>query len=997
MQRSRGSAWLLGILVGLVGCGVSETDPAIGQAEDVAQPVTQAQAHPFQFGMNGLDDAKGAVRFRVAEQAAGQASSALCHVYTYWDIAERSPPGATGSHNLKDLEGWLTDVTSGKGAPSLCDEVLVTFQGSQSKEGETAPSPAAFTRAMTKLLDLTKPGQKLAAWSGNASSGWGHRARALSFTAWNEPNNKDSDGNGLGRELTPEQAAEYYLIAANLCAGGSGYSCKVAAGDFASNGSWGAYAKPGPWPCGGGATCDNAGSIERNCEDDDSGLESTSKCGAASPYNPGNQWGPSYLDRYKNYIAQHWQSYRNLRDNTGQGYRPAYWSYHGWSDINNYVHQYHPGGCSSYQDCTTRRLIESLGGTWSGAEIWDTEVAIAQPGAVETPSPDELACGAAFLTQLMDLDFRLTRIYYMWFGQGAGAVFDSRGGARPAADILASHEMNAPGFSCDATGMEPAYVNPIIPMFKLDYPTEVDSRARTDLPTEGCPDPTGLKAPDGKFYIYCTSYSLQSHRLDGFPIFESDTLFTTSNWNRVGSLIPPSTYYATWPKWIERGNGYFWGPDVHLVHVRNESRPVYVALYAAPHDYGSKVGTLQSIGMAWSLSPDGAGGWHHSEKMLISACGSGSNGGCTPPDGSAYNGTESYNNAYDPNLLVLPGPEGASDQLYLYWTVAGPNGQKGMRGQEVTLKWPEGRLEFTGGGPVRITGAHEGGYVIKHSDGNYYAFSSHGSLEYGYEVNVVRSDCPLVDAGLTSAAGTPCTPWMAAPNPVIQRSEAADGSALHEKAFVAPGGNSVIQNAVPCPNGGGVDFMVYHAILAPQGTLSAGSRPCVDPGDGARVAPTRANPYCRRQMERQAMIDPIDWTTGWPIVNGLDPRLKGRPSTGAQALAVDVQLYCGGNGGSGGGSSGGGSSGGGSSSGGGTNGCSSASDCVAGFGSCGVCIVPANLCPAETGSNFCTTDASFTLGMSCNSPSDCDPCGTGGMTCAACPSCSGNCCQFGAP
>lgn len=92
-------------------------------------------------------------------------------------------------------------------------------------------------------------------------------------------------------------------------------------------------------------------------------------------------------------------------------------------------------------------------------------------------------------------------------------------------------------------------------------------------------------------------------------------------------------------------------------------------------------------------------------------------------------------------------------------------------------------------------------------------------------------------------------------------------------AFVAAGGNSVVQDAM-----GGVDYMFYHAIAVRSDSCPAG-----DPETGKPVSKESWNPYCRVQGERQAMMDPIDWKSDgaggeWPIV------VDGVPSEGRQLL-----------------------------------------------------------------------------------------------------------------
>lgn len=751
---------------------VGTIDPELsnGASPDASRP------HSFDVGMNEwVGDFGAFASFRAESGATG---ARLCHAYTFWDIAHRDPPSGDQTHTLTGLLGWFGI------AANACDDVLVTFQGPQIKNGhESPPSVNAFENAFVAFLHLTDPGEPLQSWRGK-----------LSFTPWNEPNNPANSGNGLQESISPELAAQYYMAARKHCAPSAG--CRVAAGDLATNGG-------------------TANDIEWNCANDNVAGDTPQHCAAPSRFNTSGK-APSYLDRYKNEIARHAGLF-----GLPSGFRPEYFAYHPWHDVNSYIES--NATCDSYGDCVTRRLLQSLGGTWGGSEIWDSEIGV---GLQTSPAPDQWTtqpCGAAFLVQLTDLSPRIKRVYYMRFAAGNGPLFDGSS-IRPAGRVLASQALTYQGAHCHDTGMLATYTNPILPMSRL---TSSDSSSPSALPSEGCPDPTGIKTSWGEYYLYCTSYTSASTRYDGFPIFRAGSL--AGPWTRIGSIIADSgPGRSSWPKWIHDKNGQrygeFWAPDVHEL-----PNGKFVATYAAP------CGGVQCVGIAWSDHP--AGPWTHSGTPLIKDSNNGAGWGTT----------------YDPNLLVT-----SDGHLYLYWAVGGA----GLYGAEVgALPW--GQLMFTSA-PAKVASwgtkgaGAEGPYVIERGSTYYLFFSNNpdGGILYNYQVHVLRSSSPL--GGFDEEGPL-----------VVHKSNAANGSPVNKKAFVATGGNSVIQDAAD-----GVDFLVYHAIVVPEGNACPGT----DPSSGGAVHRDPHNPYCRVQGERQAMMDPITWKPDgkggeWPVVN------DGTPST----------------------------------------------------------------------------------------------------------------------
>ncbi len=316
----------------------------------------------------------------------------LCHAYVAWNVATK--PKGSGSIADHSSRAFIADWLSK--AQGKCDEVLISFK---SMSHRSPPATSEFSAAFEKF----------------AANDWATEAGytgKFAFTAWNEPNNADDAGSGLGVEIPPRVAARYFLAAARSC---KKHGCKVAAGDFASNGNmWDDYR----W----------------NCANDN--VKPQNLCNEKSSKNPDGR-GPSYLDVYKNEIAN-----RATDFGFAPGYRPDYFAYHGWHDTNRYLTE--GDHCSSYETCTLRRLLRSLRGSWGGVVIWNTEDGIGQNPA-NAPDDRAQACGAAFLLRLMTIDARVKRLYITRLKGGPGTLMTGPTTVRPAFDVLAKRATQYPG------------------------------------------------------------------------------------------------------------------------------------------------------------------------------------------------------------------------------------------------------------------------------------------------------------------------------------------------------------------------------------------------------------------------------------------------------------------------------------------------------------------------------------------------------------------------
>jgi hypothetical protein len=354
--------------------------------EGVTPEVVDAKA--IAFGFDGAADQFGYFAdFYDRDQ--GHAKTRLCHGYFAWNVGSLAPHSGdpTDPASRAYLDDWLA------AAEGHCDEALISFK-SQVHRG--APSAADFGTAFD---DFVKTDWK-------AETGFGG---TFAFTPWNEPNNPADAGNGLGVQIPAALAARYYLAAEKAC---KAHGCKVAAGDFASNGTM--------W-----------NDFEWNCANDNAEL----LCKSFSAENPAHH-PASYLDKYKNEIALHANDapYR-----LGDDFRPAYFAFHGWHDTNEYLNA--ASHCSSYADCAARRIEKSLGASWGGVVLWDTEDGMGQDGAL---SDHDQACGAAFLVRLASVTSRVKRVYITRLHGGTTELEDGHA-ARPALGVLADRARSYAG------------------------------------------------------------------------------------------------------------------------------------------------------------------------------------------------------------------------------------------------------------------------------------------------------------------------------------------------------------------------------------------------------------------------------------------------------------------------------------------------------------------------------------------------------------------------
>jgi arabinan endo-1,5-alpha-L-arabinosidase len=324
-----------------------------------------------------------------------------------------------------------------------------------------------------------------------------------------------------------------------------------------------------------------------------------------------------------------------------------------------------------------------------------------------------------------------------------------------------------------------------------------------------CADPTaihGATRGDRYWYLYCTTDALTATEKNPDGSLVQHIVPTYRSLDLTHWTYAGDAFTAaTKPAWVGAANG-IWAPDV----VFRDGR--YFMYYAASDTPtaatatapGSPTGGGSAVGVATSTSPTGP--WTDS-------------GGPVVAPQEAANGT-GKRWEFDPEVISWHG----SSYVYFGSYFGGVNARTltadGLHSIPSTEK------------PIAIDNRYEGTYVMQH-DGWWYFMGSatnccNGALT-GYGVFVARSRSPLgpfvdrdgVSILATRVGGTPLL-------------------AQNGDRWVGTGHNTVVTDF------SGQDWMIYHAV---------------DQGD----------PYYAGQVgytKRPALIDPIDWVGGWPVIRG---------------------------------------------------------------------------------------------------------------------------------
>ena len=364
-----------------------------------------------------------------------------------------------------------------------------------------------------------------------------------------------------------------------------------------------------------------------------------------------------------------------------------------------------------------------------------------------------------------------------------------------------------------------------------------------DIPGDGtvdsCADPMVIQGQDGEtidgeqvWYMYCTTDPLNDEDVDadGDPVFHRIPMNVSTdlvNWTYVGDAFPLDG--GDLPAWIDP-TAAFWAPDVVYSSATDKYYLFTTVTETTAAGGGSDTCRGDSaIGVAVSDSPTGP--WEWSDEPVIQPRKDPGN-----PDPCAYFWT------FDPDVL---GDTVTDEGILYYGSYYG-----GIFATEVTFTETgvtavtEGTTDDT---RITIGNRYEGANVV-YRDGYYYLFASatnccNGALT-GYSVFVGRSTSPFgpfVDKEGNSFldANVGGTPFLT----------------MNGNRWIGTGHNSVFVDE------GGQWWTVYHAV---------------DQEDPFYAFDTGFT-------KRPALLDPVDWVNGWPVVNGGAMASDGRmPAPAAQ-------------------------------------------------------------------------------------------------------------------
>ena len=363
-----------------------------------------------------------------------------------------------------------------------------------------------------------------------------------------------------------------------------------------------------------------------------------------------------------------------------------------------------------------------------------------------------------------------------------------------------------------------------------------DNPLPLEIPNEGmvesCADPSVIKGQeegDQYWYMYCTADPLNDEdRNDeggyNFRLLPMLRSLDLVNWTYVGDAFNSRPSYA-------RPNSGIWAPEIEYYPETGRYHLYYTVTETTFEGDGS------AIGVAWSDNPTGP--WTHSSAPVVE-----------PHPADCCPGSRRW--VYDPEVVRTDGPD------YIYFgsyfggisvRVLTENGMTASRATQTN---------------VAVANKYEGPEVI-FRDGYYYLFVSatdccRGPLT-GYSVFVGRSTSatgPFVDrsgVNLNENEG---------PNDADATTARVGGSpvlTLNGNRWVGPGHNTVFQDFA------GQWWTIYHAIdrTAPYFEDAVNVFPG---GCGNESQPPPSNDRCGDLNKRPALLDPIDWVGGWPMVNG---------------------------------------------------------------------------------------------------------------------------------
>ena len=358
--------------------------------------------------------------------------------------------------------------------------------------------------------------------------------------------------------------------------------------------------------------------------------------------------------------------------------------------------------------------------------------------------------------------------------------------------------------------------------------TQYNNPLAPDVPGDGtvdsCADPTvlhGQEAGDRNWYMYCTTDPLNDEDRDaaGALVFNKIPQMVSRdlvNWTYVGNAFTAN------PTWAAEGAN-LWAPDVVYSSAFDKYYMFVTVTETTAAGGGSDTcGGDSAIGVATSDDPTGP--WTFSDQPVVRPR--------IDPDSptNEQTGCRGYFWTFDPD--VLGDTVGASSTFY-YGSYYG-----GIFGSPITFTATGATMGAVATHTrVTIGNRYEGANVVER-DGAYYLFASatnccNGALT-GYSVFAGRSSSPL--GPFVDREGNSLLDGRVGGTPVIS---------MNGNRWIGTGHNTVFRDFA------GQWWTVYHAV-------------------------DRADPFFTTVLKegdlgftkRPALLDPIEWVDGWPMVRG---------------------------------------------------------------------------------------------------------------------------------
>ncbi len=360
-------------------------------------------------------------------------------------------------------------------------------------------------------------------------------------------------------------------------------------------------------------------------------------------------------------------------------------------------------------------------------------------------------------------------------------------------------------------------------------PLPIAAPGRGNGTVESCADPTVFRSQtvgDAHWYLFCTKDPLNDLDRNGNGDFNFHNLpmnqsLDLVNWTYVGDAFPAV------PAWAAPNAGLF-APEVVFV---GGLYYLYYAVTDATDAVSGAPGCTSdaAIGVATSASPTGP--WTDLGRPVVEPR---YNGDRSKPFGSR---DCNFFATIDPDVIT------AGAQRYIYFG--------SYYGGVLARSLSADGLTALATSEVQITipNRYEGAEIQLH-DGFYYLFVSaanccNGPLT-GYSVFAGRSQSPL--GPFVDQQGVSLLDARVGGSPVIQ---------MNGNRWVGPGHNSVFTDVT------GQTWSIYHAI--------------------SRITPYFADPNPQRINKRPALLDPIDYVGGWPVLRGgFGPSDTPQPGPAAQ-------------------------------------------------------------------------------------------------------------------